>query len=165
MANGVYVGSLERDGDLAVVFNDAADQVGRANDGKKVDLDILVMQIGRSNFGNTYDLKGLVSGLVLLNSTCSSLTHSLLLASRPLQMDADGDCPPCLYRCKLTLSCNVKCIWQRRTFCSASSLSAVHVCVGILCTGRKSSGQAPQAAASVTLHSVVLLVVVRAGLS
>ena len=74
MANGVYVGSLERDGDLAVVLNDAADQVGRANDGKKVDLDILVMQIGRSNFGNSYDLKGLVSGIVLLNSAPPGLT-------------------------------------------------------------------------------------------
>ncbi|BDA51062.1 probable beta-galactosidase [Coccomyxa sp. Obi] len=68
MANGVYVGSLERDGDLAVVFNEAADQVARANDGQSVELDILVMQIGRSNFGNTYDLKGLVSDLVLLNT-------------------------------------------------------------------------------------------------
>jgi hypothetical protein len=68
MAGGVYVGSLERDGDLAVVLNDAADKVGRANDGKDVTLDILVMQIGRSNFGNLYDLKGLVSSTVLLNS-------------------------------------------------------------------------------------------------
>lgn len=68
LAGGVYVGSLERDGDLAVVLSDAADKVGRANDGKDVTLDILVMQIGRSNFGNLYDLKGLVSGTVLLNS-------------------------------------------------------------------------------------------------
>ena len=68
MAGGAYVGSLERDGDLAVVLNDAADKAGKANDGKDVNLDILVMQIGRSNFGNLYDLKGLVSGTVLINS-------------------------------------------------------------------------------------------------
>ena len=68
LAGGSYVGSLERDGDLAVVLNDNADKIARANDGKDVELDILVMQIGRSNFGNSYDLKGLVSGIVLINS-------------------------------------------------------------------------------------------------
>lgn len=78
MAGGTFVGALERDGDLAVVLNDAADAVARANDGQKVELDILVMQVGRSNFGNQYDLKGLVSGLVLINRALPPLPHSNL---------------------------------------------------------------------------------------
>ncbi|EIE21208.1 hypothetical protein COCSUDRAFT_57119 [Coccomyxa subellipsoidea C-169] len=68
MADGAYVGSLERDGKLAVVLNNAAERASHANNGEKVTLDILVMQLGRANFpGNNFDLKGLVSDLVLLN--------------------------------------------------------------------------------------------------
>ncbi|CAL8466181.1 g5717 [Coccomyxa elongata] len=67
LAAGTYVGSLERNGKLFVVLNDAADKVSRANADQDVVLDILVMQIGRSNFGRNFDLKGLVSDVVLLN--------------------------------------------------------------------------------------------------
>ena len=67
------MGSLERDGKLAVVLNSVAGKVARANEGNNVTLDILVMQIGRSNFGRQYDLKGLVSGLVTINSAESLL--------------------------------------------------------------------------------------------
>ena len=84
LADGTYVGSLERNGKLFVVLNDAADKVGRANDNQDVLLDILVMQIGRSNFGRSYDLKGLVSDIVLLNSA-HHLTRSMLSLHSRLQ--------------------------------------------------------------------------------
>ncbi len=71
------MGSLERNGKLFVVLNDAADKVARANADQDVLLDILVMQIGRSNFGRNFDLKGLVSDVVLLNGA-----QALLISTR-----------------------------------------------------------------------------------
>lgn len=69
------MGSLERNKEQAVILNNAANKVASEKDGQNVNLDILVMQIGRANFnlGKGFDLKGLVSGIVLLNSASSEL--------------------------------------------------------------------------------------------
>lgn len=74
LADGAFVGTLERNGDLSVTLNSAADAVANAKGDQDVNLDILVMQIGRCNWEDssfTFDLKGLVSGIVLLNGALS----------------------------------------------------------------------------------------------
>ncbi len=107
MADGAYVGSLERDGKLAVVLNNAAERASHASNGKKVTLDILAMQLGRANFpGNNFDLKGLVSDLVLLNSAlffCHDACTLLPSWSRRFQC-----CHPFLLVCGYKLSCSLR---------------------------------------------------------
>lgn len=68
LADGVLVGAFQRNGGVSIVLGDAAGAVAAAAGKNNVTLDIIVEGVGRANTGLKYDVKGLTSGLVLLNS-------------------------------------------------------------------------------------------------
>jgi hypothetical protein len=77
LVNGVKVASLQRNGDISVVLGAAADDVAKAaGDAGLVILDIIVEGVGRTNTGLLFDVKGLTSGLVLLNSARCQALHA-----------------------------------------------------------------------------------------
>ena len=68
LADGVLVGALQRNGGVSIVLGDEAGAVAAAAGDANVTLDIVVEGVGRTNTGLKFDVKGLTSGLVLLNS-------------------------------------------------------------------------------------------------
>lgn len=88
LADGMLVGAFQRNGGVSIVLGDAAGAVAKAAGAANVTLDIIVEGVGRTNTGLKFDVKGLTSGLVLLNSALLCLLLASKRSRRPCHTHA-----------------------------------------------------------------------------